>query len=189
MYACEGAPGWSQGLFLVPRGRPKGPPMTLKVRTKVKKWSPMVIPNQQKSIKRVRELVLKAAWLVSQWLPNVVKIGSQIDTRKCERWQAIIKWLKKSCPENLYNQSLNIYYIFCIIQMIYCMMVRVFGAWRACTFALFGLQKCCILVLPGFVCWRSWWTCCIWFFCMWKSWFRSFCLFVRPPWEHALLTC
>ena len=59
---CEGAPGWPQGLHLVPQGGPKDPPRALKVSPKIQKWSPTAIPNQQKSVKRIRELVLKNVW-------------------------------------------------------------------------------------------------------------------------------
>jgi hypothetical protein len=59
-----------------PQGGPKGLPRALKVSSKVTKWSPTAIPNQQKSIKRIRELVLKAVWLdllrlFYKWYPEI----------------------------------------------------------------------------------------------------------------------
>ena len=59
-----------------PQGGPKGLPRALKVSSKVTKWSPTAIPNQQKSIERIRELVLKAVWLdllrlFYKWYPEI----------------------------------------------------------------------------------------------------------------------
>ena len=77
-----GAPGWFQGPSQDTKSEPNG--------TKKKSHSHCKSTKIDKSLELV---ALKAAWFVSQWLPNFVKIGSQIDTRKCERWQAIIKWM------------------------------------------------------------------------------------------------